>query len=344
MRWAVPSLLHLIPLFPALAAAALLLYWRRRRDVAAELGDAPLVRRLMGTDLSRFPRRRAALVVPAALLLGVAAAGPRWGKEEEARPDARRGDVVLVLDASNSMLAEDVAPNRLERQRRAARALLDRLAGSRVALVVFAGNGYVLSPLTSDFEALRLYLDHLGTDIVDQSGSSLYAAIRQGTSLLVGPDGRARGSLVLMTDGDALEGYRLVDEAVDGAVQLGVPVHALGFGTLAGAPVPDVDPETGVRRGFKQDPREGGTARSALGERLLQSIARSTGGSYRAADDAPALAELARAAAAGSHGAGRGRATPADNRYEWFLALALALVAADAVAGHRPPRVRREAA
>ena len=343
IRWAVPSLLHLVALFPALAVAALLLYWRRRRDVARELGDAPLLRRLAGADLFRFPRRRAALVVPAALALGLAAAGPRWGRAEEPATDARRGDVVLVLDASNSMLAEDVAPNRLERERGAARALLRRLAGSRVALVVFAGNGYVLSPLTADFGSLHLYLDHLGTDIVDQSGSSLYAAIRQGTSLLVGPDGRARGSLVLVTDGDALEGTALVDEAVSGAMQLRVPVHALGVGTLAGAPVPHIDPVTGERNGFKQEPR-GGVAKSALGERRLQSITRATGGTYRAADDERSLAELARVAAAGTHGTGRGRATPADNRYEWFVALALALIAADALGEQRRPRLRGEAA
>jgi Ca-activated chloride channel family protein len=90
----------------------------------------------------------------AARLVGFAAGGPLWGVEET--PETRRGaDVVLVLDASASMYVEDVRPSRLEWERTAARALLEGLEGSRVGLVVFAGRGYLVSPLTSDFEALR---------------------------------------------------------------------------------------------------------------------------------------------------------------------------------------------
>lgn len=329
--WADPFLLHLIGLFPALLLAALLLWWRRRREVAEALGDPALVRRLAGTDLRRFPGRRAALLLLAGALLGVAAAGPRWGN-----PDGGGGrgggDVVLVLDASNSMLVEDVAPSRLARERVVARALLDRLGGSRVGLIAFGGSGHALSPLTSDASAIHLYLDALSPEIVNQGGSSLDSALRQALAMLGGPgEGPTGGSIVLVSDGEALEPPQLVAASIDAARRRGVPVHTVGIGTAAGGPVPDVDPDDGERRGFKRE-LDGSTAVSRLDAATLHTIARQTGGTYRLMPDARGIAELARAAAQGGRAArARGASLP-DNRYQWFLGLALVLIAADAVA------------
>jgi Ca-activated chloride channel family protein len=329
--WSDPFLLHLIALFPALLLAALLLWWRRRRQVAEALGDPALVRRLAGTDLRAFPVRRAALLLPAGALLGVAAAGPSWG-DADGGGERGRGDVVLVLDASNSMLVEDVAPSRLARERVLARALVDRLAGSRVGLIAFGGSGHALSPLTSDGSAIHLYLDALSPEIVNQGGSSLDSALRQALALLGGPDeGPTGGSIVLVSDGEALEPRELVAASIGHARRLGVPVHTVGIGTAAGGQVPDVDPETGRLRGFKREP-DGSVAVSRLDEATLRTIARQTGGTHRLMPDARGVAELARVAAQGGRAA-RGRSSSApDNRYEWFLGLALALVALDAVA------------
>ena len=338
-RWADPFLLHLIGLFPALLLAALLLWWRRRREVADALGDPALVRRLAGTELRRFPFARAALLLSAGALLGVAAAGPRWGAPDADR-DPGRGDVVLVLDASNSMLVEDVAPSRLERERALARALVERLAGSRVGLVAFGGSGHPLSPLTADASAIHLYLDALSPEIVNQGGTSLDSALRQALALLGGPRGAPTGgSVVLVSDGEALEPWEMVESSVENARRRGVPVHTVGIGTAAGGPVPDVDPETGERRGFKREP-DGATAVSRLDEATLRRIAEATGGTYRVLPDARGAADLARAAARGGRAAGAREPSAPDNRYEWFLALALALIAADALA----ERVRRRGA
>jgi Ca-activated chloride channel family protein len=338
LRWADPFLLHLIALLPALVLIGLLLWWRRRREVAEALGDPALVRRLAGTDLRAFPRRRAALLLPAAALVGVAAAGPRWGTASGA-PNATQGDVVLVLDASNSMLAEDVRPNRLERERAAARALVDRLGG-RVGLVAFGGSGQVLSPLTSDAAALHLYLDALSPQVVNQSGTSLYSALRHALALLgpAGPLG-APGSIVLVSDGEALDPPRMVDLSVEDAARRGVPIHTVGIGTAAGAPVPDYDDISGRRIGFKREP-DGSVATSRLDEATLRRIAQQTGGTYTAATDARSLAALAAAAARGGRASrGRGESLP-DNRYAWPLMLALVLIAADSLAERG--RMRRE--
>lgn len=322
-----PALRHLIALFPVVALIALLLWVRRRRDAAASLGDPALVRRL-APALERLPRRRVALLVLAALLLGIAAAGPTWGREPVAAP--RVADVVLILDASNSMLVEDVRPNRLERERALARDFLKRVQGARVAIVVFAGAGYVVAPLTRDYDALDAYLEALAPEMVPQGGTSLSHAMRQGAALLFGgPGEEARGALVLMSDGDALEELRDVELAASLLGRAGIAVHAVGIGTPAGGPVPDVDPGTSRRIGFKRD-LDGSIARSALGEPLLQRVAAVTRGSYRSIGTASA-AELAAAVNTVRPGGPDWTQVRPGNRYEWFLGAALALLALDSV-------------
>ncbi|MBV9774551.1 MAG: VWA domain-containing protein, partial [Gemmatimonadetes bacterium] len=142
-------------LLPLLVGIGMALAARRRRRFAEAFGDAPLVRRLAGGVLRGSSWPRALLLLPAAALLGVAAADPRWGRGG-GESGAGGADVALVLDDSNSMLTEDVRPNRLERERQAAWALVGGLPASRFGLVVFSGRGYVLAPLTGDAGALEL--------------------------------------------------------------------------------------------------------------------------------------------------------------------------------------------
>ena len=341
MAMAHPELLHLIALFPLVAGLAMLLYGRRRRQAAEALGDAGLVRRLAPGDLTGAPTPRLVLVLLAALLLGIAAVGPVWGVEEAPADGSAGADVVLVLDASNSMRVEDVDPNRLEWQRAAARELLGQIGGSRVGMILFAGRGYVMSPLTSDFSALELYLDELSPELVAQGGSSLSSALEQGVGLLLASEGRAPRALVLMTDGDALEEADEVERAARLAERAGVAVHAVGIGTARGGPVPDFDPRTGERVGFKRDPDTGQPAVSRLGEALLRSVAERTGGSYRALDRPSAPPELAASLRRGGRSAQSASAangTVPGNRYEWFLALALLLLAADVWVADREGR------
>jgi Ca-activated chloride channel family protein len=336
-----PELLHLVPLLPAVVGAAMLLWARRRRQAAEALGEAGLVRRLAPTDLLAAPNLRIALVSVAALLLGAAAVGPLWGVERAPR-SASAADVVLVLDASNSMRVEDVRPDRLEWERTAARAMLDRLQGSRVGLVVFAGRGYLVSPLTDDFGALELYLDGLSPEVLTQGGSSLSDAIANALSLLVrAGDANAAGSIVLVTDGDALEERGQVIRAASVAARAGVPVHAVGIGTPRGGPVPHFDPVSGRREGYKRDPETGETAVSRLGHDLLREVARRTGGVYRplrSPADVEWVVDAVRTVPAG-RGASRAGTAP-GNRYEWFLGAALLLLALDSLLAERAGRRR----
>jgi Ca-activated chloride channel family protein len=336
-----PELLHLIPLLPAVIGVLMLLYARRRRQAAAALGEAGLVRRLSAADLTAAPNRRIFLVTVAALMLGIALVGPLWGVA--ASPgDTGQADVVMVLDASNSMRVRDVSPDRLAEEKRAARELLRRLDGARVGMVMFAGRGYALSPLTTDFSTLELYLDNLSPDLVTQGGTSLSDAISQSLNLLTdtGAD-RPSGSVVLLTDGDALEEASDVLRAANAARSAGVPVSALGIGTPQGGPIPDTDPVSGRQLGWKREP-SGEVAQSKLGAELLRQVAARTGGVYADAGSANAVAQVASSARSVPPRARRSAAgaTPA-NRYEWFAALALLLLAVDAVIPEARSRRRR---
>lgn len=335
MSFARPSLLLLAVLLPLLVAAGFFLYVRRRRRAAQAWAETALLARLGGVGLDRIPWLRAVCVVVAASLLGIAAAGPGWGREDPRAPAAAR-DVVLVLDASNSMLAADVEPNRLEQERAAARALVQALAADRIGLVVFAGRGYILSPLTTDHRAVRLQIDALGPSIVAQGGSSLEAALRQALSLLVAA--RGEGTIVLISDGEALDEREAVLETAERAARAGVAIHTVAVGTPSGAPVPDVDAVTGVQRGFKREP-DGRVAVSRADPELLQGIAARTRGSFHTFPEGGSLTRLVAAVRAtagrgGSQGGPAGRA----GRAAWFVGAALLLLAVDAVLDRRARR------
>lgn len=332
--------LLLAPLLPALMALAVALYVRRRRRVAGALGEPPLVRRLVGEDLNRVPWLRAALTLGAALALGLAAAEPSAPAAAAATAAGR--DVVLVLDVSNSMRVEDVPPNRLERQREAAHRLLRALRNDRVGLVVFAGQASVLAPPTRDHGAVAMLIDAAHPEIALQTGSAIGGGLRQAAGLLAATADRPGGRVaVLISDGEPQgEAADAAFAAARRAAGLGVTVHTLGVGTARGGPVPDIDPRTGARTGYKRDPADGRIAISALDDALLRQIARETGGTYHHLDEPAVIDALLVQLGAGE---------PADRdaapvgrvpRYIWLVVLALALIAADAVAALRRVVVR----
>lgn len=326
-----PELLWLAIALPAAGLAAVLLWARRRRRAAALLGDARLLARLGAGDLARTPLRRQVLIVGAALALGVAAAGPRWGvREVEQR--SRALDLVVALDVSRSMLVADVAPDRLERARLMARRLLRELPGDRIGMVAFAGRAYVLTPPTVDHSALQLYLDALDPEIVSQGGSSLSAAIRQATDLVRGEGTRAgERAVVVVTDGEALEDEGPVLDAAARAAELGVVVHTVGVGTRAGGRIPILDPATGRTRDYQRD-LGGEVVVSTLNEGLLREVAERTGGRYVSLADPGGLATVVGALRGmnRAEGAGGRRVEPRE-RYAWLVGLALLLLALDAL-------------
>lgn len=323
------DLLVLAVILPLMMGVLLWRYALRRRKVARLLGEARQLDRLGGAGLHRFPFERLALLVPAAIALGIAAAGPQWGLQA-VEGSTSSVNVVLALDISKSMQARDVAPNRLERERLIVRRLLRDLTDARIGMVVFAGRAYILAPLTNDQSSLQLFVDALDPEIVSQGGSSLASAIIQSAALARGPEGAAgERAVILITDGEAHEGEDEVLDAAERARRSRVKIFTVAVGTERGAPVPEVDPATGRILEYKKDPF-GEPVISRRNTELLQDIARATGGRYYDVTGGGNLNGLVRELRnlERTPGASEEGLEPRDQTV-WFVGLALLLLAID---------------
>ncbi len=266
----------MLPVALLLAGGVAVVGWRtdaRRRARLAGLGDVPVLERLVPRRMPGLPPRiRAVLLGTAALLLGLALAGPRWGERAERRRDVGV-DIALVLDVSASMLARDEGgSSRLERMKSDVRRLLATMPGARVALLVVAGRAYVLTPLTPDHDALELFLDGLDPDMVSQGGTALADGVTQATQLLgVSNDGNDR-ALVLMSDGETWDDESAVDAAAKSARDARLAVVTVGYGTPQGATIP-------VAGGVKTD-GDGRPVVTRANGIVLSTIARVTEGVY----------------------------------------------------------------
>jgi Ca-activated chloride channel family protein len=184
-------------------------------------------------------------------------------------------DIVVAVDLSTSMLAEDVAPSRLERARLAILRLIGNLDGDRIGLVAFAGSAFVQSPLTVDYSAAGMFLGAMHPDLMPVQGTDLGAALRVSLDALEQGAREAR-VIVLVTDGENLEGD--FEEDLERAVESGVQVHVVGVGSSEGAPIPQYDP-SGRRTGFLRD-EDGTVVTTRLDEATLRAVAEKTGARY----------------------------------------------------------------
>ncbi len=231
-----PWALALVVLLP-LATIWMVLYARRvhaRR--LSRLGTPTMIARL-APQTARVSRWRPVRLALAVLFAAVAFAGPRWGVERTIVSQAGI-DVVLALDASNSMLARDERPDRLTKLKEVAHRLRDLSPNDRFGIVAFAGSAYVLTPLTIDDAALNLFLDNLDPTVVGQVGSSISSAVTMSLRLLASSKSEAEKAIVLMSDGEAFEDQQSVEDAAKQAADAGVTLITVGFGTPQGATIP----------------------------------------------------------------------------------------------------------
>jgi Ca-activated chloride channel family protein len=267
--------------------------------------------------------------------LCVAMARPQWGTRLE--PVTRRGsDLVVVLDTSLSMSAEDLAPNRLAQAKHAIGSLLERVAGDRVALVTFAGRAHLNCPLTVDHGAIRLFLDSVDVDTVPVAGTALGDALKAGLDALRtgsnGAEDRGR-AVVLWSDGEDHAGE--VDEALDALKGAGVVVHTVGSGTSRGAPIPLRD-EAGLLTGYKKD-GEGKVVTTRLSEEVLERIALESGGRYyRATTSEVEVDEIGQSLSSLSRGElGSELRTRYEERFQVPLLLGWIALVAESLLGDR---------
>lgn len=326
IAWERPVLLVFALLIAALGVAAAWLWQRRRSERLAALGSDATLQRLAPSAKSAAGLRRALRLGGASVLVSVALAGPRWGTAREVIR-TRGGDVVLAMDASLSMLADDERPTRLERMKQEVRRFRAASPGDRVALIAFAGRAYVLSPLTSDDGALELLLDNLDPSIVGQPGTALAPAITGALDLLAAAQGGAGKAVVLLTDGEGFDDRAEAIRAAQRARAQGVRLVTVGFGTEGGSSIP-IRTVSGVQA--KRD-ENGAIVITRYAAETLAEVARVAEGEFIPANVNDKGTRIARALSsleARRRAAEAGLAMPA--RYQWLLGLAVLLLLFDA--------------
>jgi tetratricopeptide (TPR) repeat protein len=259
--WMIPVVLLLFLWF---------MHWKR--STLRKYGEFVVISRLI-PDMSKAKHwfKFSVLILALAFII-VGIANPQIGSQLE--KEERKGvDIIIALDVSNSMLAEDIRPNRIERARQAVSRFIDRLSDDRIGLIVFAGRAYPLLPLTNDYAAAKMFLANATTDIVPVQGTSIADAIDLAIrSFPQGPQGKV---LIIITDGEDHEGK--VIEKAEEARQRGITTHTIGIGSVQGVPIPLY--RNNVRVGFRTT-RDGQTVMTHLNETMLQQIAAAGNGVY----------------------------------------------------------------
>lgn len=307
--WVIPALVLLFLWF---------LQWKR--ITLKKYGDFKVISRLI-PDKSIFRHWfKFTLLVLSVAFLVIGIANPQIGSQLE--KEERKGvDIIIALDVSNSMMAEDIRPSRIELARQAVSRFIDRISDDRIGLIVFARKAFPLLPLTNDYAAAKMFLSNASTDIVSEQGTSISDAIDLALrSFPQGPQGKA---LVIITDGEDHEGGVLAK--VEEAMSKGIVIHTIGIGSTQGVPIPLY--RNNVRVGFRTT-RDGQTVITRLNEPLLQQIAAAGQGSYVRATNAQfGLSRIFDEINKMEKGEFQGKVfAEFESRYYYFLYLALFLL------------------
>jgi Ca-activated chloride channel family protein len=247
--------------------------FRSKRKALETFAQRHLVPVLTSTVNWRSQKLKAAATILAACFLIFALIGPRWGFQW--REVKRQGiDIIVAIDTSRSMLAQDVKPSRLERSKLAVEDLLDLLQGDRIGLIAFSGTSFLQCPLTLDYSAFSMALDAVNTELIPRGGTSISRAIKTAITAFEGKAKKYK-ALILITDGEDHEGDPV--KAADEAAEQGIRIFCVGVGTREGELIPVTD-ENGSMSFLKD--RRGQVVKSRLDETTLQKIALNTGGGY----------------------------------------------------------------
>lgn len=246
---------------------------RWKKKAIASLGDQKVVRLMIPMVSFSRPWLKFILFLFAYTFLIVGIADPRIGsKVEEVKQ--KSADLMILLDVSNSMLAQDISPSRLENAKLAIAQLIDNLHNDRIGIVVFAGEAYVQLPVTTDYSAAKLFLNTINTSMVPTQGTAIGAAIDLGMKSFDFKNGTGK-SMIIITDGENHEDDAVA--AAKNALGKDVTVNVIGIGSEEGAPIPIV--ENGKQVGFHTDSL-GKNVVSKLSESMCKEIAAAGGGAY----------------------------------------------------------------
>ncbi len=269
MKFAQPQWLHLLWL---LLGFLWFFRWsfRKKQKILSTFSSPELVEQLIHPKVQRKQKNRERFLIISSTLMVLALAQPQWGFEWE---DLRQQgvDVVVTLDVSTSMMAEDIKPNRLTRAKHKIADLLSMLEGDRIGLVAFAGISFLQCPLTLDYNAAALFLNAIETDLIPVPGTAIGHALQTSLKAFNAEEKKSK-AIILITDGEDHRGDAF--QFAQRAKEEGVKIFTIGIGQESGAPIPDP-----AKGGFKKDKR-GEVVISKLDEITLQKIALETGGTY----------------------------------------------------------------
>ena len=276
-RFEEPSYLYLLLLIPLLAVGYLLANIRKKRAIR-QFGDPQLMATLM-PDVSSFrPHVKMVLLLFAVGLMSVLLARPQFGSKLETVK--RKGvEVIIALDISNSMLAQDVQPSRLVKAKRLIAQLVDKMENDKVGMNVFAGDAFTQLPITSDYISAKMFLDAINPGLITKQGTAIGAALDLANKSFTPQEGVGR-AVILITDGENHEGG--ANEAAEAAAKKGIQVNVLGVGSPDGAPIP-IEGSNDYRRD-----REGNVIVTRLNEAMCQQVAKAGNGIYVRVDNSNA--------------------------------------------------------
>jgi len=276
-RIANPEYLYALLVIPALIA----FFWYsriQRKKALALFGQKEILSVLMPNVSSSRPVLKFMVLMFALASIIIGVARPQFGSK--LRTEKRKGiELIIAVDVSNSMMAEDIQPNRLERAKRAISQLVDKLSSDKIGLIVFAGEAYTQLPITADYVSAKLFLNSIGPNIVPTQGTAIGAAIELGVKSF-NPQFIGSKAMIIITDGENHE-----DDAVGAAKAAsdqGIVVYTIGMGLPQGGPIPDL---ANGPRSYRKD-REGNTIVTKLDEPMLQKIAQAGKGAYVRANNA----------------------------------------------------------
>ncbi|HNW49822.1 MAG TPA: VWA domain-containing protein [Prolixibacteraceae bacterium] len=279
-RFGNPGFLYVLFIIPVLIF--LFFFFRiKRKKALSEFGNPEILAPLMPSASKSRPIIKFAILMLALAFLITGIARPQFGAKLQ--KIKRKGiELIIALDVSNSMLAEDIQPNRLEKAKRAIARLTERLSNDKIGIIVFAGKAYTQVPITTDYASAKMFLSSINTEMVPTQGTAIGAAIELATSSFT-PNSECSKAIVIITDGENHE-----DDAVEmakKAKEKDIIVHTIGMGLPQGGPIPASNGYG--QQDFKRD-KSGQVIVTKLDENMLQQIAAAGGGEYVRANNTEA--------------------------------------------------------
>lgn len=320
-RFANIEILWLLVSVPVFIAAFIAYTYHKRRQLAA-FGDAELMEQLMPNASRVRPVIKFAIMMAAYVLLILAVARPQWGKSE--RMEKRQGiEAMVALDISNSMLAEDVAPNRLERAKQLVSKLMDNMVNDKVGMVVFAGDAFIQLPITCDYVSAKMFMNVIKPEMIKTQGTAIGKAINTCVRSF-GERNEAGRAIIIITDGENHE-----DDAIAAAKQAreeGIIVMVVGIGKPDGAPIP-MSPGS---NNYRKD-RKGNVVVSRLNEEMCREVAKAGDGVYVRCDNTNTAIKVIQKELdkLGKEEIEAMVYTEYDEQYAWFVLPALLLLIID---------------